>query len=341
MSEWVYAVDYSKGDFVDFYTRNRDNHYQLYKGDIFSIDNDEPISRIDGKIVRFQEAEVPGDLKKNFIVYKKKLRTRGMVNKFAESENIMSFKEFLDLIAQGRLIMIGDLELRKQRYHNKVAKGMNPVDDEPARDDILLPPLIPLPIRYKASSFRTPQVKEEEEEEEDDPEALSGGRNKKRHFRKSKKSKRTKRSRSVRRSRSRKGGMTHSEIKDKIKNLVLDKVNKKIDDIEYRANYDYIYSLWSSLGSKENKEKFAEKFVEAANTLFKDHSYRVPLYETIIADLRATDSHIMLHPEDLRMHKYPRSLIVIHGGKSTRRRHNRRSSKKYKKARKSRRRVRS
>ena len=173
--------------------------------------------------------------------------------------------------------------------------------------------------------------------------AAGGGRNKNRHFRKSKKSKRTKRSRSVRRSRNRKGGMTHSEIKDEIKKRVLTQDKKGIDDIEYRANYKYIYELWNSLGSKENKDKFAEEFVKAANTLFTDHSYRVPLYERIIADLRATDSHIILHPEDLHVHKSPPSLEVTYraGGKSTRRRRHRRSSKKHKKARKSRRRVRS
>ena len=175
------------------------------------------------------------------------------------------------------------------------------------------------------------------------PAAAGGGRNKKRHFRKSKKSKRTKRSRSVRRSRNRKGGMTHSEIKDKIKNLVLDKVNKKIDDTAYRANYGYIYMLWNNLGSEENKKQFEKEFVKAADTFFVDHSYRVPLYQRIIADLRATDSHIQQRPADLQMHKSPPSLEVIDraGGNSSRRRRNRRSSKKYRKARKSRRRVRS
>jgi hypothetical protein len=133
--------------------------------------------------------------------------------------------------------------------------------------------------------------------------------------------------------------MTHSEIKDKIKKIVLTQDKKGIDDIQYRANYNEIYELWNSLGSKENKDKFAEEFVKAANTLFTDHSYRVPLYERIIADLRATDSHIMLHSEDLHVHKSPPSLEVTYraGGKSTRRRRHRRSSKKHKKARKSRR----
>jgi thiamine kinase-like enzyme len=182
----------------------------------------------------------------------------------------------------------------------------------------------------------------------DTPGAAGGGTKKKRHFfRKSKKSKLTKRSRSVRRSRNRKGGMTNSEIKeikDKIKKLVLDREKKQIDDIAYRANYGYIYSLWRSLGSKENKDDFETEFVKVANTFFTDHRYRVPLYERIIADLRATDKYNESHPTEWEMHKSPPSLEVIYtaGGKSTcSRRHNRRSSKKYKKARKSRRRVRS
>ncbi len=169
---------------------------------------------------------------------------------------------------------------------------------------------------------------------------------KKRHFRKSKKSKRTKRSRSVRRSRNRKGGtMTNSDIKNKIKTLALTEDKKGIDDVKYRANYDDIYNLWRRLGSKENKNDFEKEFVKAANTLFTDHSYRVPLYERIIADLRATDKYNESHPTEWEMHKSPPSLEaspsleVTHraGGKSSRRRHNRHSSKKYKKARKSRR----
>lgn len=174
-----------------------------------------------------------------------------------------------------------------------------------------------------------------------------GGRNKKRHFRKSKKSRRTKRSRSVRRSRNRKGGMLSdqeiSEKKDRIKILALTEDKKRIDDVNYRANYDDIYRLWCSLGSEENKKQFEEKFIKAADIFFKDHSYRVPLYKRIIKDLRATDSYNNQHPEDLHMHKSPPSLAVNYraGGNSSRRRHHRRSSKKYKKACKSHRRVRS
>ena len=166
-----------------------------------------------------------------------------------------------------------------------------------------------------------------------------GGTKKKRHFRKSKKSKLTKRSRNVRRSRNRKGGMINSEIKDKIKKLALTEDKKGIDNIKYTANYDTIYSLWRSLDSEENKNKFAEEFVKAANTFFTDHSYRAELYERIIADLRATDKYNKSHPTELEVHKSPPSLNVTYrgGGKSRRRHHNRRSSKKYKKARKSRR----
>ena len=174
-----------------------------------------------------------------------------------------------------------------------------------------------------------------------------GGRNKKRHFRKSKKSRRTKRSRSVRRSRNRKGGMLSddeiSEKKDRIKILALTEDKKDIDRVNYRTNYNIIYGIWYSLGSEENKKQFEEKFIEAAKTFFKDHSYRVPLYKRIITDLKATDSYNNQHPEDLHMHKSPPSLAVNYraGGNSSRRRHHRRSSKKYKKARKSHRRVRS
>jgi tetratricopeptide (TPR) repeat protein len=171
----------------------------------------------------------------------------------------------------------------------------------------------------------------------------AGGGKKKRHFRKSKKSKRTKQSRSVRRSRNRKGGMmSNHERKEEIKKLALTEDKKGIDSINYTANYDSIYRLWNSLESEENKKQFEEEFVKAANTLFTNHSYRVPLYKRIIADLRATDSHIKQHPEDLEMHKSPPNVEVTDraGGKSRRRR-NRRSSKKYRKVRKSRRRARS
>ena len=177
------------------------------------------------------------------------------------------------------------------------------------------------------------------------PAAAGGGRNKKRHFRKSKKSRRTKRSRSVRRSRNRKGGMSNKEIKNQIKKLALTEDKKNIDDVKYTANYNGIYSLWRNLGSEENKNKFEEYFVNAADTFFVDHRHRVPLYQRIITDLKKTDSHIKQHPEDLGIHKSPPppTLAVNYkaGGKSRRRHRHRRSSKKYRKVRKSRRRVRS
>jgi hypothetical protein len=359
MSEWVYAVDYSKGDFVDFYTTSRDNHYQLYKGDIFSIDNDEP-RRIDGKIVRFQQAEVPGDLSKNFIVYKKKIRTRGMGNKFAESENLMSFKTFLDLIAKGRLIMIGNLDFREQRFRNAVAEGRDPVDDKPERDEMELPSsaFFSPPTLYPKSFFR-PKVNGGEGDG-DDHKAQNGGTKKKRYFRKSKKSKLTKRSRNVRRSRSRKGGMTKSGIKDEIKKLIkLDKETNQIDELAYTTNFRQIFGYWQSLQTPQRKKEFADSFVKVASyNPLVDHDTRIPIYTRIIADLKKTEEGIENGTIILQGYLRPPSVVEkehtditdrrlnelrgigsnASGGKSRRRRrHNRHSSKKYKKARKSRR----
>jgi hypothetical protein len=173
-----------------------------------------------------------------------------------------------------------------------------------------------------------------------------GGRSKR--GRKSKKYSKTKSKSRTRRG----GGMTDSEIrkiKDQIKRLALSEDHETIDCGKYVANYDDIYNLWSSLETKEDKEEFAKKFVEVTNIPFLNHSRRVPLYETILKDLKETDSHIRTHLHDLYIHKTPSSCntqykidsTTAYGGKSRRRRrshHRGATNRKHKKARKSRRR---
>jgi tetratricopeptide (TPR) repeat protein len=203
------------------------------------------------------------------------------------------------------------------------------------------------------------ELKQHMKESDKFPPAAGGGRNKKRYFRKSKKSKLTKCSRNVRRSRNRKGGMTNSQIKDEIKTLIkLDKTNQ-IDELAYTINFKKIFGYWQSLQTPQRKKEFADSFVEVASYKpFVNHDTRIPIYNRIIADLKKTEEGIENGTIILQGYLRPPSVVErenkdmaerhldelggigsnASGGKSRRRRrHNRRSSKKHKKARKSRR----
>lgn len=174
----------------------------------------------------------------------------------------------------------------------------------------------------------------------------------------SKKSKKTKsksitRATSTSRNRKLKGGMNNSEIKEKIKDMIGYKsADKNFQTALYVANYQNIYSLWSSL-SDTQKEDFGKEFIQVAiRNPFVNHDARIVVYETIIADLKESDKE-KKSPDYMGDSLKPKSvkdadkkLFQLYsepngGGKSRRcrrpRRRHSRSSKKYKKACKSRR----
>lgn len=196
----------------------------------------------------------------------------------------------------------------------------------------------------------------------------------------SKKSKKTKsksitRATSTSRNRKLKGGMSNSEIKEKIKDMIGYRTgDKNFQTANYVANYQNIYSLWSNL-SDTQKEEFGREFIQVARfNPFVNHDDRIEVYKTIIEDLKESDREKerpdymrdSLKPKSVKdeesrkmklRNQYPNADSAkfdelyskyysepISGGKSRRcrrprrpRRRHSRSSKKYKKACKSRR----